>query len=263
MREIAISRIKTFARKILFLTPHARLIYKLATARVAPKIIRNFPDSPVILLAPSGKYSATEQSPGMDKEGRYEAPLMQKFFESLDSCSVVLDIGAYVGLYSLVAGKRTQNIHSFEPDPYFAYLLRKNVRYSRTSAVIVKKSVGDKNSSKMITVDRYCRKNNVCPTHIKMDVEGYEMLILHGMNRTLTRHKPKLFVEFHEEIIREQMKFSQEDIDDFFEALKEHGYTMIFNGHHHEMQTSKERLYNFVWHSTPPNNVNYAFVAET
>ena len=254
--------IKSFGRKILFSVPHAKVIYKLLTVRLELKTIKNFDDLPITFFSPSGTHSAIDHSPGIDKEGRYEAPLLEKFFETLNSNSVVLDVGANVGLYSLIAGKKTQNIHSFEPDPYYAYLLEKNVRYSNINAAIVRKFVGDKSTSKMTTIDTYCRGKNICPTHIKMDVEGYEMLVLRGMNRTLTRYKPKLFIEFHERIIRERLKFSKQDINNFFEFLKEHGYNMIFNGHHYEMHNSKNRSYNFEWHSIPPNNINYACIAE-
>jgi len=225
------------------------------------KTIENFGE-PITFFVPHGTHSATGLSE-MDRKGRYEAPLLEKFFKSLNSNSVVLDIGANVGIYTLIAGKKTKNIHSFEPDPYFAYLLKKNVRHSNINATVVKKFVGDKNTSKMITVDAYCRQKNIRPTHTKIDIEGYEMFLLPGMDGTLTRYKPKLFIEFHDRIIRERMRFSKQDINNFFESLKEHGYTIIFNGHHYEMRTSKNRLYNnFEWHSIPPNSVNYACIAE-
>lgn len=127
----------------------------------------------------------------------------------------------------------------------------------------MKKFAGDRNTSKIITVDAYCQRKKIQPTHIKIDIEGYEMFVLHGMNRTLARYKPKLFIEFHERIIRERLKFSKQDVNDFFGSLKEHGYNMIFNGHHYEMRASKNRLYdNFEWYSFPPNGVNYACIAE-
>ena len=253
--------IKSFGKNILFLIRNVEVIYKLLTIGFERKTIKNF-EEPIIFFAPSGTYSARGLS-AMDKKGRYEAPLLEKFFKSLNSNSVVLDIGANVGIYTLIAGKKTENIHSFEPDPYALYLLKKNIRYPNINATIVQKFVGDKNTSKMITVDTYCQQKNIRPTHIKIDIEGYEMFVLHGMNKTLTRYKPKLFIEFHERIIKGQLAFSKQDINNFFEFLKEYGYNIIFNGHHYEMRTSKNRLYNhFEWYSIPPNNVNYACIAE-
>lgn len=258
--HFSVCGIKSFGRNVLFLIPHIKVIYKILTLGYEVKTIKNF-GQPIAFFAPSGAYSIIGLS-GIDKKGRYEAPLIENFFKSLNSNSVVLDIGAYVGIYTLIAGKKTQNIHSFEPDPYAAFLLKKNVRYSNINATIVQKFVGGKNTFKMITVDAYCRRKNICPTHIKMDIEGYEMFALHGMNRTLTRYKPKIFIEFHERIIRERLKFSKQDMNNFFELLKGHGYNMIFNGHHYEMRTGKDKLYNFEWYSIPPNSVNYACVAE-
>lgn len=247
-------------KNIISSVPYTKLIYRFLTIGFFEiKTIKNF-EEPITFVAPPKTYSFTNLS-GVDKKGRYEAPLLEKFFKSLNSNSTVLDIGAQVGVYTLIAGKKTQNIHIFEPDPYFVYLLKKNLRHSNTNATIIQKFIGDKNTSKMITVDAYCRQKNICPTHIKMDIEGYEMFALHGMNRTITRYKPRLFIEFHERKIRERLKFSKQDINNFFEFLKEHGYDMIFNGHHHEMRNSKNKLYNFDWHSIPPNNVNYGCIA--
>lgn len=253
--------IKSFGKRVLFSVPQTIVIYSMfkLLKGFEKQTIRNFQE-PISFFAPRKSYIQARS--GIDRNGRYEAPLLERFFKSLNSKSVVLDIGADVGIYTLIAGKKTKNIHCFEPDPYAMYLMKKNIERLNINPTIVRKFVGDKNASNMITIDTYCQQNNVYPTHIKIDIEGYETFALRGMDKTLTWYGPKLFIEFHERIIKERLKLSQKDVDNFFKFLKKHGYNMIFNGHHYEMLMSQNKLYNFEWYSNRPNSINYACIAE-
>ena len=253
--------IKSFGKRVLFSVPQTIVIYSMfkLLKGFEKQTIRNFQE-PISFFAPRKSYIRARS--GFDRNGRYEAPLLERFFKSLNSKSVVLDIGADVGIYTLIAGKKTKNIHCFEPDPYAVYLMKKNIERLNINPTIVRKFVGDKNASNMITIDTYCQQNNVYPTHIKIDIEGYEIFALRGMDKTLTWYGPKLFIEFHERIIKERLKLSQKDVDNFFKFLKKHGYNMIFNGHHYEMLMSQNKLYNFEWYSNRPNSINYACIAE-
>lgn len=249
---------KTFLKSMLHSIPYIKVAYKLLTIGFERKTIRNF-EEPITLFTPS---RGLHFSDVMDRKGRFEAPMAKKFLESLNSNSMVLDIGASVGVYALIAGRKTENIHCFEPEPYFVYLMKKNIRHANISATIVQKFVGDKDSSKMVTIDTYCQRKKICPTHIKADIEGYEVYALRSMKETLTRCKPKLFIEFHERIIKERLGFNEEDVNNFFSTLRKCGYDIVFNGHHYEMRTSKSGFYDFKWHAIPPNNVVYALFAQ-
>ena len=60
------------------------------------------------------------------------------------------------------------------------------------------------------------------PTHIKIDVEGYEAAVVRGAKRTLTRWAPLLFLELHNEMIRSEGGDPSCVLDD----LAEMGYEM-------------------------------------
>jgi FkbM family methyltransferase len=64
------------------------------------------------------------------------------------------------------------------------------------------------------------------PTHIKIDVEGYEGAVVRGAKRTLTRLAPLLFLDHHNEMIRSEGGDPSCVLDD----LAEMGYEMFSVG---------------------------------
>tara|TARA_B100001250_G_C19569478_1_gene686997 strand:+ start:551 stop:808 length:258 start_codon:yes stop_codon:yes gene_type:complete len=44
---------------------------------------------------------------------------------------------------------------------------------------------------KQITLDSYCKNNNVSPDIIKIDVEGAEWFVLNGARNTIQQSRPK------------------------------------------------------------------------
>ena len=54
---------------------------------------------------------------------------------------------------------------------------------------------------KAITIDQMVSQFGA-PTHIKIDVEGYESSVLRGGRETLSQHGPLLFLELHNELVK-------------------------------------------------------------
>jgi len=50
---------------------------------------------------------------------------------------------------------------------------------------------------KLKTLDNFVEESGVIPNIIKVDIEGAEVLFLKGSLKTLTKHKPVLFIELH------------------------------------------------------------------
>lgn len=125
----------------------------------------------------------------------------------------VLDIGANIGYYSLIAAKAGCIVYAFEPDPRNLEYLRRNLIANRVagSVTVVNKPVSDQVGSEVFyqhpsllesslysdlafgaatsmpttTIDDYFPDNVV--NVIKLDIEGAEIRALRGMERLLAR----------------------------------------------------------------------------
>jgi len=141
---------------------------------------------------------------------------------------VVLDIGAFVGWYTLLAARQVGErgkVYAFEPDPRNYALLSENLHMNQLDAQVISlpKAVsnqagvqrlfrgGDQSQSSLINSSGEDQTSTMVPTVvldeildrslqvdvIKLDVDGGEVNALRGMRKTLTRAAPtvKLFVE--------------------------------------------------------------------
>jgi len=157
----------------------------------------------------------------------WEPETTEIFNSLLQDGDVVIDIGAYIGYFTLMAASKVGKeglVFAFEPNPQNYTLLTKNVVMNGyTNVVAIQKAVSDKNGSAVfylrydksahslfedhsymrpagqITVQTICLDNFLKDSEslisriklIKMDVEGAEMLALSGMSR-LVRNSEKL-----------------------------------------------------------------------
>jgi FkbM family methyltransferase len=145
-----------------------------------------------------------------------------------------VDVGAHVGLYAVaaaVAGPR--RVLAFEPNPTARAQLEANLALNGCRDVlVVPKAVGDAGGTALLhvpttpdpsfsslaggrfaegepievevtTVDSEVEAVGLRPSVVKIDVEGGELAVVAGMQRTLERHRPVLLVEVNETSARE------------------------------------------------------------
>jgi FkbM family methyltransferase len=158
---------------------------------------------------------------------RHEPTTTRLFRRACTDGMVVLDIGASVGYYTLLAARRVGQagaVYAFEPHPASADLLRRNVhRAGLRNVTLVPKGVSDvpghavlftsaglpETSSlheravpeaggvvsvECVTIDDYLSTRHV--DVVKVDVEGHEAAVLEGMRATLAGNPEViLFVE--------------------------------------------------------------------
>ncbi len=207
------------------------------------------------------KDDKTGKLTGVDSSGNYEKAFRDMYISKLNKNSILLDIGAASGLYSLIAAKfcLPKNIYCFEPHPIYRYILKLNNKtYYNNMLKIDNRFVGDITKDDTITMDDFCSKLNLKPTFVKMDIEGAEIFALKGMRQICCEFHPIILMEFHIRKLREQWKI---DPNEVIKILKNYGYNLKFNGHHGYV-AGHSGEYDKYWHDELPNNINCALLAE-
>jgi FkbM family methyltransferase len=171
---------------------------------------------------------------------------------------VFMDIGANIGLYSIIASRivgRKGQVYAFEPSRVCYERLKTNISANKASNIIAEKlavgadniiiklnvprngyqawaSIGnpstdvvsDSEEAECIQLDEYIRKNKIERVDlIKIDVEGWEKNVLIGADNLLkSEMAPDLIVEFTEE----NAKRNGTRCVDLLLQLSSYGYSM-------------------------------------
>lgn len=146
-----------------------------------------------------------------------EAYMLELFADHIQPGAIVLDIGAYIGAYAVLAGQRigsTGKVVAFEPDPRSFAALACNVHANRLDGIVTTIQAacgetsgeatfwlnsGDGSASSLVrpyrdahvVTAKVMRLDEALPTLrpsvIKIDAEGAELGILRGMRRVIDR----------------------------------------------------------------------------
>lgn len=169
--------------------------------------------------------------------GSYEHSKQQLFQQKVSTGSVVLDVGANVGFYTLLASVLVGDsgkVFAIEPLPSNPTLLKRHVALNRLKNVTVIDGAASDRSGiasfaqvenncmgklssdgnlvvKTFTIDDLIAQGIIAPpTIVKIDVEGAEGEVLRGAEQTLRTHLPKMFLATHgKEIHRYCCEFLQ------------------------------------------------------
>jgi FkbM family methyltransferase len=161
--------------------------------------------------------------------GGWEELTTGVFKEVVKEGDVVVDLGANIGYYTLLAARlvgKKGKVYAFEPEPLNHGLLLKNIELNGYDNVIaVPKAVSDVSGKvkffldgkdtgahsiyqpddnkecieiESVTLDKFFEGKNQRVNVIKMDVEGAEMAAFSGMRRIIEQNENlKVFVEFY------------------------------------------------------------------
>lgn len=161
----------------------------------------------------------------------YEPEAYAYLKRSVKPGGVVLDVGAHVGVFTIMLARwvgPTGHVYAFEPTPQTRAALEDHLVLNEVADRVtpVPMAVSDapgtarfyvaSNSLEntlnathsripsaepidvpVTTIDDFCAVNNLKPTLVKLDVEGFELHALRGARQTLASHRPTVVVEMH------------------------------------------------------------------
>jgi FkbM family methyltransferase len=160
--------------------------------------------------------------------GTYELDKQVLFSKYIKPGMIVFDVGANVGLYSLLASVLTGvkgKVFSFEPLPTNIFYLNSHIELNGLKNVSVSDKAisdkvskvrfnfGDNRSSGHISIkgeievettslDEFIKAGNPLPDLIKMDIEGAEFDALVGAKELLKNKRPVIFLATHSNELR-------------------------------------------------------------
>ena len=192
---------------------------------------------------------------------RGEVALMKKILNDGD---VFIDIGANVGVFSLIAAAHNQNgqIHAFEPYSYHYNRLKQNVSINNFQNIAINCLALSDTHSKLdlfipntnntgmaslfadtdhysnykkekvfvTTLDIYAKAKQLQRLDlIKLDVEGAELKVLKGCKTLINRHNPLIMMEVNKEHLK-RAECSYLDVLNFFNTYNYNIYKINHNG---------------------------------
>jgi len=161
-------------------------------------------------------------------------PALEAYFDLVTPGATVVDIGANIGFTALTAGRRVGDggtVLAFEPHPDNLRALRTNVALNPELTVrIIDVALGAEEGEAQMT--EHAARNpgghrisaeagghtvrvrtldsvlaeypELRPDLIKIDTEGFEAHVLPGARETLRRHRPVVFLELSDGLLRAQ-----------------------------------------------------------
>jgi FkbM family methyltransferase len=157
--------------------------------------------------------------------GTYEPEQTRLFQKHVTQGATVLDVGAHVGYYTLLASVLVGpngRVCAFEPNPENHGFLCKHVLLNElTNVTMENAAVSNSNGTasfafgtgsgtgrlaehgvldvRTVRLDDFCRERKVEPDFLKIDVEGAELDVLRGADEVIRSHHPVIFLSTHGE----------------------------------------------------------------
>jgi FkbM family methyltransferase len=154
-----------------------------------------------------------------------EAGQLSKAAGLVNHDSICFDIGANVGLYTLLFARHSRHVYAFEPVPrnirYLSQTLETNKIRNATiipAAVSAQTGMGSfsegmnpasghvdasgRQPITMLSLDDFTASYSIVPSIIKIDVEGGEEDVLKGGLHLLRKHRPSILLSTHGDEMR-------------------------------------------------------------
>jgi FkbM family methyltransferase len=176
----------------------------------------------------------------------FEPAITQNFLDIVREGGIVVDVGAWIGYYTILAARNAQKVVAVEADETNCQRIKRNVDLNSFSNVtILNVAVGDKSSQgvliegesssthkvtcqgigkaiKIESLDNIINKLQIDAVNLLiLDIEGYEFFALKGLQRSLSARTIKnVICEIHPMMLEEN-GISENDVPDL---LRKYGY---------------------------------------
>lgn len=187
----------------------------------------------------------------------FEYDYLRFFKKILKRGSKVIDVGANIGIYSLLAGKNVGSegkVYSFEPSDWAYSRLIENLKLNNLRNVeAIKKVVSDRNGTaafficdddaynslsfkpmrkvlrsenvSLITLDDFCEQKQIINIDVlKIDTEGADYLVLKGAQKLLRSNNPPVIFCEYNRLIKSGFDFNLTDMENL---LKDADYKLF------------------------------------
>jgi FkbM family methyltransferase len=176
-----------------------------------------------------------------EHSGSYEPDSLALWAKLIKPNDIVLDVGAYTGLYAIIAALRGGKVVALEPMPANYWRLRVNAARNKARMTILAAAASDREGTaalhynpnvplttgasleegiakhadavmvKCITIDSLGLQELAA---MKIDVEWHEPCVLRGAMQTIERCRPVLLIETLDAEMREQVRRMLPGYDD-------------------------------------------------
>jgi FkbM family methyltransferase len=183
-----------------------------------------------ILIGPlkKYKYKISPNSGWAPILGRWEPHLQELFSKIIQQGNTVFDLGANIGIHTLLAAKlvgENGKVVAFEPFKDNIEELNSNLKMNNLNNFIIAPyavsntngkaifniglhnkqgslfDIGNKSGKEIeietITLDEYINKTGNLPDFIKIDIEGAESSALEGFEKNIIKSWPTMIIELH------------------------------------------------------------------
>lgn len=153
--------------------------------------------------------------------GTFERDIRRVFERTVKPGDVVYDVGAHVGLYSVIASRLGAQVIAFEPLPRNLRFLHRHIAMNDLGNIrVIEAAVSSESGStsfeehghamgrigkgpltvRAVVIDELIAAGELPPPRVvKMDIEGGEFDALVGMRRVLAESRPTIFLSTHGE----------------------------------------------------------------
>lgn len=176
-------------------------------------------------------------------DGIYEKEIVDDIINELSENKVMLDIGSNIGQHSLLSSPYCKKIYAFEPMPPVFNQFNESIRKNKIKNIeTFNIGIGDKKENKEFYfvkdhagassfIDRKNSNTEKIVLKIdtlesilgdtkfdvvKIDVEGFEAVVILGNKDIFLKNRPVIFMEFDRPSIENSLSYSANELFDFF-----------------------------------------------